>query len=69
MNSKNTFIEGAAQGVTPPAETFTRVSDDTASWVVEWLRVHLLIQGTQVQSLVQEDPTCLGVTKPMCHNY
>ena len=31
MNSKNTFIEGAAQGVTPPAETFTRVSDDTAS--------------------------------------
>ena len=25
--------------------------------------------GTQVQSLVQEDSTCLGATKPMCHNY
>ena len=25
--------------------------------------------GTQVWSLVQEDPTCRGATKPMCHNY
>ena len=25
--------------------------------------------GTQVQSLVQEDSTCLRATKPMCHNY
>ena len=29
----------------------------------------LPIQGTQVQSLLQEDPTCLRATKPMCHNY
>ena len=27
------------------------------------------MQGTQVQSLVQEDPTCHGATKPVCHNY
>ena len=27
------------------------------------------MQGTQVQSLVLEDPTYLGATKPMCHNY
>ena len=26
------------------------------------------IQGTQVPSLVQEDPTCCGTTKPMCYN-
>ena len=24
---------------------------------------------TQVQSLVQEDPTCFGATKPLYHNY
>ena len=36
--------------------------------VVQWLRVHLPMQGTGVQSLVQEDPTCRA-TKPMCHNY
>ena len=27
------------------------------------------MQGTQVQSLVQEDSTCWGATKPMHHNY
>ena len=25
--------------------------------------------GTQVRSLVREDPTCHGATKPMSHNY
>ena len=27
------------------------------------------MQGTQVQSLVREDPTCRGATKPVRHNY
>ena len=27
------------------------------------------MQGTQVQSLVQEDPTRLGATKPVLHVY
>ena len=27
------------------------------------------MQGTRVRSLVQEDPTRRGATKPMCHNY
>ena len=27
------------------------------------------MQGTQVQSLVREDPTCRGATKPANHNY
>ena len=26
------------------------------SLVVQWLRIHLPVQGTQVQSLVREDP-------------
>ena len=25
--------------------------------------------GDTVQALVQEDPTCCGARKPMCHNY
>ena len=40
-----------------------------ASLVVQWLRIHLPMQGTRVRSLVQEDPTCRGATKPMRHNY
>ena len=27
------------------------------------------MQESGVQSLVQEDPTCHGATKPVCHNY
>ena len=38
-----------------------------ASLVAQWLRIRL--QKTRVQALVQEDPTCCGATKPVCHNY
>ena len=31
---------------------------------VQWVGI-LTVQGTWVQSLVWEDPTCLGATKPM----
>ena len=36
--------------------------------VVQWLRIRLPMQGTWVQSLVWEDPTCLGATYPVGHN-
>ena len=36
-----------------------------ASLVVQWLRICLQMQGTQVPPLVREDPTCHGATKPM----
>ena len=39
------------------------------SLVTQWLRIHLPMQGTQVWSLVREDPTWLSTTKPVCHNY
>ena len=39
------------------------------SLVVQWLRIHLPMQGTWVPSLVQEDPTYLGATKIMPSNY
>ena len=35
-----------------------------ASLVVQWLRIHLLTQGTWVSSLVQEDPTCPPLERP-----
>ena len=35
-----------------------------ASLVVQWLRIHLPMQGTRVRALVREDPTCRGATKP-----
>ncbi|KAJ8776578.1 hypothetical protein J1605_015167 [Eschrichtius robustus] len=40
-----------------------------ASLVAQWLRIRLPMQGTRVQALVREDPTCCGATEPMCHNY
>ena len=36
--------------------------------MVQWLRIHLPVQGTWVRSLVWEDPTCHGPTKAMRHN-
>ena len=40
-----------------------------ASLMAQWLRIRLPMQGTWVQALVQEDPTCHGATKPVHHNY
>ena len=37
--------------------------------VVHWLRIPLPMQGTWVWSLLCEDSTCQGATKPMYHNY
>ena len=31
---------------------------------MQWLKIHLPVQGTWVRALVQEDPTCRGATKP-----
>ena len=39
------------------------------SLVVQWLTIHLPVQGIWVRALVQEDPTCQGATKPVSHNY
>ena len=36
--------------------------------MAQWLRVCLLMQGTRVQALAWEDPTCRGVAGPVSHN-
>ena len=38
------------------------------SLVVQWLRIHLPMQGTLVQSLFQEDSTGSGATTPVHHS-
>ena len=40
-----------------------------ASLGAQWLRIRLPMQGTQVRTLVWEDPTCRGATGPVSHNY
>ena len=40
-----------------------------ASLVAQWLRICLPMQGTWVQALVREDPTCHGATELVRHNY
>ena len=42
---------------------------DVTSQVVQWVRISLPMQGTRVRSLVWEDPTCRGATKPVYHYY
>ena len=48
---------------------FKTYSVKWASLMVQWWRICLPMQGTQVRSSVQEDLTCLGANKPVCHNY
>ncbi|XP_049558229.1 hepatocyte nuclear factor 1-beta isoform X3 [Orcinus orca] len=43
--------------------------DSGTSLMAQWLRIRLLMQGTQVWALVPEDPTCCGATKPVRPNY
>ena len=38
------------------------------SLLVQWIRIHLPMQGTRVKSLVWEDSTCHGATKPVSYN-
>ena len=44
-------------------------SEFWTSLVIQWLRIHLPMQGTQVQSLVWEDPKCQPTAlKPVLRN-
>ena len=46
------------------------LSTSTGAFLVaQWLRIRLPMQATRVRSLIREDPTCWGATKPGRHNY
>ena len=46
-----------------------KIQSCRTSLVAQWLRICLQIQGTWVPSLVQEDSTYRGASKPEYHNY
>ena len=48
--------------------TFKNIFSGT-SLVVQWLRIHLSMQGARVRALVREDRICRRATKPVRHNY
>ena len=56
-------ISGSSQIMVP----IENVAEDFPGGL--WLRIYLPMQESWVQSLVWEDPTCHGATKPVCHNY
>ena len=43
--------------------------ESESSLVAQWLRIHLPMQETWVQSLIWEDPKCRRAPKPMSHKY
>ena len=47
----------------------SKTEESRASLVVQWIRIHQPMQGTQVRALVWEDPTCLGAAQPMHPKY
>ena len=63
----------------PSPSIYTFWKDDTmhsphlrsggTSLVAQWLRICQPMQGTRIRALAQEDATCGGATKSMCHNY
>ena len=57
-----------SQGMPKIASTPSEARRET-SLVAQWIRICLPMQETRIRSLVQEDPTCCGATKPVCHNY
>ena len=44
--------------LTPVRMAIIKKSTNGTSLVAQWLRIHLSMQGTRVQALVREDPTC-----------
>ena len=50
-------------------ETYEGLRIHKGFLVVQWIGIHLLVCGTQVQSLAGEDSACLRTDKPMHHSY
>ena len=50
-------------------KNFTKKNTDIhTSLVAQWIRICLPMQGTWVQTLVREGPTCQGATKHAYHS-
>ena len=56
----NSKIQLSFRGTKRKAQSSFKISNSGASLVVQWLRIHLPMQGTWIP---------YGATKPECHNY
>ena len=45
------------------------LKNNCTSLEVQWLRICLPVQETQIRSLALEDPICHRATKPLRHHY
>ena len=61
-------LVGWPHGQTMDCFSRRRTNLPWTSPVVQWMRIRLWGQAVRVQSPVQGGPTCLGATKPRCHN-
>ena len=68
MNLSKLWETGEDRGAWRAERKGTKKTETGACLVVQWLRIHLPMQGTQVQSLLQEDSSGLGTAGPVCHN-
>ena len=57
------------QSFWPSTSEFLFKDEGRISLVVQWIRIRLPMQGTQVWSLIQEDSTCQVGMKPVGQNY
>ena len=51
------------------AALFVNIKNLGASLVMQWLGIHLPMQGTRVHAPVREDPICRRAARPVSHNY
>ena len=53
----------------PPPSIFSRSKESIGTFLVmQWIGICFAVQRKWVHSLVQEDSTCHGATKPVHHN-
>ena len=69
-NSMDCIVHGVAKSQTRLSDFHIMLLKMVlqTSLVVQWLRTLLPVEGLFVWSLVQEDPTSWGATKPVCHH-
>ena len=54
--------------VQAPVVNYSSKENCRTCLAAQWVRIHPANAG-DMGSLVQEDPTCHGPTKPVCHSY
>ena len=67
--SKNLHRVPSVEIIPPIMSIKKKKGNRRTSLLAQWLRICLPMQGIWVRSLVWENPTCQGATKPVHHNF